>query len=114
MAEYTIQTLERTVPSSVPGITFLSGGLSEEDASIFLNTMNQRERKGPWSVTFSFSRAMQSSTLKYWGGKPENVEKAQAQLLARARANSEAQQGIYKPGSQPSDQASLYVKNYQY
>eukprot|EP00621_Florenciella_sp_RCC1693_P013687 CAMPEP_0182533450 /NCGR_PEP_ID=MMETSP1323-20130603/13684_1 /TAXON_ID=236787 /ORGANISM="Florenciella parvula, Strain RCC1693" /LENGTH=389 /DNA_ID=CAMNT_0024743329 /DNA_START=43 /DNA_END=1212 /DNA_ORIENTATION=+ len=114
VAEYTIQTLERTVPSSVPGITFLSGGLSEEDASIFLNTMNQRERKGPWSVTFSFSRAMQSSTLKYWGGKPENVEKAQAQLLARARANSEAQHGIYKPGSQPSDQASLYVKNYQY
>jgi len=114
VAEFTIRTLERTVPSSVPGITFLSGGLSEEDSSIFLNTMNQRERKGPWSVTFSFSRAMQSSCLKYWGGKPENVEKAQKQLLARAQANSEAQQGIYKPGSQPSDQASLYVKNYQY
>jgi len=114
VAELTIQTLERTVPSSVPGITFLSGGLSEEDASIFLNTMNQRERKGPWSVTFSFSRAMQSSTLKYWDGKEKNVKKAQDQLKARAQANSEAQQGIYKPGSQPSDQASLYVKNYQY
>merc|ERR1740138_1976101 len=109
VAKYTIQTLERVVPSSVPGITFLSGGLSEEDASIFLNTMNSQPRKGPWSMTFSFSRAMQSSTLKQWAGKPENVETAQKQLLARAQANSEANQGIYKPGSQPSDQESLYV-----
>ena len=57
---------------------------------------------------------MQSSTLKQWAGKPENVEKAQTQLCARAQANSEAQQGIYVPGSQPSDFESLYVKNYQY
>jgi fructose-bisphosphate aldolase class I len=114
VAKYTIQTLERTVPSSVPGITFLSGGLSEEDSSIFLNTMNQQKRKGPWSMTFSFSRAMQSSTLKQWAGKEENLEKAQTQLCARAQANSEAQQGIYVPGSQPSDFESLYVKNYQY
>ena len=67
VAKYTIQTLERTVPASVPGVTFLSGGLSEEDASIFLNTMNQQKRVGPWSLTFSYSRAMQSSTLKKWG-----------------------------------------------
>jgi len=114
VAKWTIQTLERTVPSSVGGVTFLSGGLNEEDASIFLNTMNTVERKGPWSLTFSFSRAMQSSTLKIWGGKPENVEAAQKQLLARAQANSEANLGKYVPGSQPSSQESLYVKNYSY
>ena len=114
VAKYTIQTLERVVPASVPGITFLSGGLSEEDASIFLNTMNQQDRVGPWSMTFSYSRAMQSSTLKKWMGKKENVKAAQDQLLARAIANSEANQGKYVPGSQPSDQESLYVKNYQY
>jgi fructose-bisphosphate aldolase class I len=114
VAKWTIQTLERVVPASVPGITFLSGGLAEEDASIFLNTMNQQERKGPWSMTFSFSRAMQSSTLKQWAGKEENVEKAQDQLRARAQANSEANLGKYVPGSQPSDFESLYVKNYQY
>ena len=114
VAKYTIQTLERVVPASVPGITFLSGGLSEEDASIFLNTINKETRVGPWSVTFSYSRAMQSSTLKKWGGKPENVKAAQDQLLARAIANSEANLGRYIPGSQPSDQESLYVKNYQY
>lgn len=88
VAKYTIQTLERVVPSSVGGVTFLSGGLNEEDASIFLNTMNQQKRKGPWALTFSFSRAMQTSTLNIWGGKPENVEAAQKQLLARADRKS--------------------------
>lgn len=114
VAEMTIRVLERTVPSSVPGVTFLSGGLSEEDASIFLNTMNSVERKGPWSLTFSFSRAMQSSCLKTYAGKEENIPAAQKCLIARAQANSEANLGKYVPGSQPSDQESLYVKNYVY
>ena len=64
IAEYTIRTLERTVPPAVPGITFLSGGLSEEEASLYLNCMNQNPRKGPWSVTFSYGRALQQSALK--------------------------------------------------
>ena len=110
----TVQTLERSVPVSVPGITFLSGGLSEEDSSIFLNEINKIERKGPWALTFSFSRANQSSALKAWGGKKANVELGQAALLARAQANSEASKGEYKAGSQPSDQESLYVANYVY
>jgi len=119
VAEMTIQTLERTVPASVPGVTFLSGGLAEEDASIFLNTMNsganaKGTRKGPWSLTFSFSRAMQSSCLKQYAGKPDNIPAAQACLAARAQANSEANLGAYVPGSQPSDQESLYVKDYVY
>jgi len=114
IAEYTIRTLERTVPSSVPGITFLSGGLSEEEASIYLNTMNQIKRKGPWSVTFSYGRALQQSTLKAWMGKAENVPAAQKALLARAQANSEASLGKYVAGSQPSADGTLFVKGYKY
>ena len=72
----------------------------------------QPHRRTPTRLTFSFSRALQSSCIKIWEGKPENVEKAQAQLLARAQANAEASQGKYKPGSQPSIEQSLYVKNY--
>lgn len=114
ISEYTIRTLERCVPSSVPGITFLSGGLSEEEASIYLNTMNSIPRKGPWSVTFSYGRALQQSTLKAWKGKAENVEAAQKALLARAQANSEASMGKYVAGSQPSDDVTLFVKGYKY
>ena len=114
IAEYTIRTLERTVPPAVPGITFLSGGLSEEEASMYLNCMNSVPRKGPWSVTFSYGRALQQSTLKAWQGKPENIAAAQSALLARAQANSEAQQGIYVAGSQPSADGTLFVKGYKY
>lgn len=110
----TVQTLSRSIPSAMPGVTFLSGGISEEDSSIYLNEINKIDRVGPWALTFSFSRALQSSCLKTWDGKPENVKAAQDQLFARAKANSEASSGSYKPGSQPSMQESLYVKNYVY
>ena len=114
VARATIDVLEAGVPSKVPGVTFLSGGLAEEDASIFLNTMNTVDRAGPWSLTFSFSRAMQSSCLKIWDGKEANVKAAQDQLFARAQANGEANLGKYKAGSQPSLSESLYQKNYVY
>mmetsp|Transcript_18766 Transcript_18766/g.25037 ORF Transcript_18766/g.25037 Transcript_18766/m.25037 type:complete len:202 (-) Transcript_18766:312-917(-) len=114
VAKLTVQTLERSVPASMPGVTFLSGGLSEEDSSIFLNEINAISRKGPWALTFSFSRAMQSSAIKAWCGKEENVKEAQSLLVARAQANSEASKGEYTPGSQPSNCESLYVKNYVY
>merc|ERR1719162_1434162 len=97
VAKMTVQTFERSVPASVPGITFLSGGLSEEDSSIFLNSINSIDRVGPWAMTFSFSRANQSSALKAWDGKKDNVEAAQKALLARAQANSEASKGEYIP-----------------
>merc|ERR1712003_274622 len=114
VAKVTVQTFERVIPPAMPGVTFLSGGISEEDASIYLNEINKIDRKGPWALTFSFSRAMQSSCIKMWGGKEENKEAAQKQLLARAQANSEASTGKYVPGSQPSSEESLYVKNYVY
>jgi len=114
IARLTVQTLSRSIPSAMPGVTFLSGGISEEDSSIYLNEINKIDRVAPFALTFSFSRALQSSCLKTWDGKPENYKAAQEQLLARAKANSEASVGTYKPGSQPSMQESLYVKNYVY
>jgi len=114
IARLTVQTLSRSIPSAMPGVTFLSGGISEEDSSIYLNEINKIDRVAPFALTFSFSRALQSSCLKTWDVKPENYKAAQEQLLARAKANSEASVGTYKPGSQPSMQESLYVKNYVY
>ncbi|CAM9384929.1 unnamed protein product [Scytosiphon promiscuus] len=114
VAATTVKVLERHVPSAVPGIMFLSGGMSEEEASINLNLMNSTPRKGPWSLSFSYGRALQQSTLKAWQGKAENLEAAQTQLKARAQANSEANLGKYEAGSQPSADETLFVKGYKY
>jgi len=114
IAKMTVQTLDRSLPPAMPGVTFLSGGISEEDSSIYLNEINKLQRKGAFALTFSYSRALQSSCIKIWGGKEENYKKAQDQLKARAQANSEASIGKYVPGSQPSIEESLFVKDYVY
>merc|ERR1719235_2138350 len=114
IAQRTVRTLERCLPPRMPGVTFLSGGISEEDSSIYLNEINKVERTCSARLTFSYSRALQSSCIKAWGGKDENYEKAQGLLLARAQANSEAAMGKYVPGSQPSIEESLFVKDYAY
>merc|ERR1719389_833994 len=93
IAKMTVQTLDRCLPPAMPGVTFLSGGISEEDSSIYLNEINKLERKGAFALTFSYSRALQSSCIKIWGGKEDKYKDAQAQLLARAQANSEASLG---------------------
>lgn len=85
IAEYTVAALRRTVP----GIVFLSGGQSEEEATQNINAMNKLEVLKPWTLSFSFGRALQS-TIKKWLGKAENVPAAQKAFLARCRANSEA------------------------
>ena len=112
VAEFTVRTLRRTVPASVPGILFLSGGMSEEEASLNLNAINRVGRGGPWHLGFSFGRALQHSSLKQWAGHDRAA--GQRALLARARANSEASLGAYRAGSQPSDDASLFVAGYSY
>lgn len=87
-ARATVTALSRTVPPAVPGITFLSGGQSEEEASVNLSTMNTiSDIKRPWALTFSFGRALQASVLAAWQGKPENVANAQAELLKRAQVS---------------------------
>ena len=112
VAEMTIRTMERSVPASVPGIVFLSGGLSEEAASVYLNLMNKKTRKANWSIGFSYGRALQHSCLKAWKG--DNNQAGQKALLARAQANSEASQGAYIAGSQPSSDEALFIAGYKY
>ena len=99
---------------AIPGIMFLSGGQSEEEATLNLNEMNKiDEKKRPWSLSFSYGRALQSSCLKAWGGQVENVKAAQDALITRARANSEATLGKYAGGA-AGDTSSQYVANYSY
>ena len=72
----------------------MSGGQSEEEASLNLNEMNKiTELPHPWSVSFSYGRALQNTAVNTWAGKKENVEAAQKALLARAKAHSEATLG---------------------
>jgi len=116
IARATVVALQRTLPVAVPGVTFLSGGMSEEDATVALNAINTDAGKKPWALTFSFGRALQQSVLQAWGGKAENVAAAQAQLLLRAKANGDASQGLYTgaAGGGLAASSSLHVKNYTY
>ncbi|KAI4349013.1 hypothetical protein L6164_009670 [Bauhinia variegata] len=116
IAEHTVRALQRTVPAAVPAVVFLSGGQSEEEATVNLNAMNKLQGKKPWSLSFSFGRALQSSTLKAWSGKNENIKKAQETFVIRCKANSEATLGTYKGDAKLAEGAaeSLHVKDYKY
>lgn len=95
-AHRTLLALSRTIPPALVGVVFLSGGQSEEEASLNLNEINRiTEVRKPWALSFSYGRALQNSALKAWGGKPENVAAGREALLKRAKANSEARQGKY-------------------
>jgi len=112
----TLQTLLRTIPAAMPGIVFLSGGQSEEEASVALNAFNALPNvKRPWTLSFSFGRALQESCLKAWKGHADNVEAAQQVLLKRAEANSKATLGQYEGGVGGAEaNESLFVSNYTY
>lgn len=96
VAAETIRCFERHVPAAVPGIVFLSGGQSDEDATANLNAMNAMGSH-PWQLSFSYGRALQAPALKAWGGKEENVEAAQRAYYHRAKMNSAARTGMYAP-----------------
>ena len=96
VAEKTIRCLMATVPAAVPGIAFLSGGQSDEEATAHLSAMNAMFDT-PWKLTFSYGRALQAATLKAWGGKVENVPAAQAAFAHRARMNGMAATGQWSP-----------------
>lgn len=72
---------------NVPGVTFLSGGQSEEEASVNLNAINQVPLVKPWALTFSYGRALQASVLRAWGGKKENIKAGQGELIKRAKVS---------------------------
>eukprot|EP00596_Hydrurales_sp_CCMP1899_P008605 CAMPEP_0119033212 /NCGR_PEP_ID=MMETSP1177-20130426/225_1 /TAXON_ID=2985 /ORGANISM="Ochromonas sp, Strain CCMP1899" /LENGTH=358 /DNA_ID=CAMNT_0006989773 /DNA_START=53 /DNA_END=1129 /DNA_ORIENTATION=+ len=111
----TVRVLQHTTPCAVPGITFLSGGMSEEDASVALNEINHAPGPKPWALTFSYGRALQQSVLKAWKGSDANIPAAQAVLLERAKANSLACQGLYTGGAGGADAStSTFVKGYVY
>ncbi|KAI3647969.1 hypothetical protein MP228_008190 [Amoeboaphelidium protococcarum] len=136
VAVATAAVLRRCVPSSVGGVTFLSGGQSEQEATQNLNDINvaaavpsptstngQKQGscfvKKPWALTFSYGRALQASVLKAWQGKEENVKEAQRILLVRAKANSLAALGQYEASKHEAGMAgagseSLHVKDYKY
>ena len=96
VASATVQCFLRSVPAAVPGIAFLSGGQSDEDATAHLNAMNQilGDNK-PWHLSFSYGRALQQPALKAWQGSGDNISNAQEALMKRAKLNSLATQGKY-------------------
>ncbi|MDQ2983537.1 MAG: fructose-bisphosphate aldolase class I [Actinomycetota bacterium] len=96
VAEETLDCFYHHVPAAVPGIVFLSGGQSDEDATAHLNAMNARGPH-PWQLSFSYGRALQAPALKAWAGKEENVEAAQRAYYHRAKMNSAARTGMYAP-----------------
>ncbi|GAB3641334.1 class I fructose-bisphosphate aldolase [Spirosoma arcticum] len=101
VADATVTCLLRSVPAAVPGIAFLSGGQSPDQASSHLNAIHRTDGptrfngRMPWAVTFSFSRAIQQPAMDLWKGQDANVEAAQQELLNRAMANCAARRGQY-------------------
>jgi fructose-bisphosphate aldolase class I len=96
VAHETLRCFRRHVPAAVPGIVFLSGGQSDEQATARLSAMNA-VGPHPWQLSFSYGRALQAPALKAWGGKPENVEAGQRAYYHRAKMNSAARTGMYAP-----------------
>jgi len=95
VAEKTVKVLKACVPAAVPGIAFLSGGQSDEEATAHLDAMN-RIGGLPWKLTFSYGRALQAAPQKAWSGKSENVAAAQRAFIHRAMMNSLAAKGQWK------------------
>ena len=94
VAARTVECLKKTVPAEVPGIAFLSGGQSDEEASAHLNAINQHPDL-PWAVTFSYGRALQQQAMKSWSGAEANRGIGQAAISKRARLNGAAARGAY-------------------
>jgi len=95
VAAATLRCLKRHVPCAVPGIAFLSGGQGSAEATLHLSLMNSSE-KLPWTLTFSYGRALQEDALAAWGGRPANFEDGQLALFKRAKLNGLAAVGAYK------------------
>ncbi|CAM9316515.1 unnamed protein product [Ectocarpus sp. 6 AP-2014] len=117
-AELTLRTLRRRVPPAVPGVFFLSGGQSEEDATVNLDLINRTAaaedagRRYPWTMSFSFGRSLQASVLKVWEGNAENFDAAVEMAGGLAKANATAQLGQYEgPHPSISGDSSLHDPN---
>lgn len=102
VARQTVKMLEDSIPSDLPGVVFLSGGQSDEEATAHLNAMNQVDH-GLWELSFSYGRALQSPCLKAWRGDASNVDAAQKALAHRARLNGAARSGSYTPSMESGE-----------
>ena len=100
VAERTLRCFGRHVPAAVPGIVFLSGGQSDEDATANLNAMNARGPH-PWELSFSYGRALQAPALKAWAGQEANVPAGQQAYYHRAKLNGAARDGSYREEMEP-------------
>lgn len=93
IATSTVDVLRATVPGEVPGIVFLSGGLTPDQSTEYLSKMNEVYKDLPWQLSYSFGRALQQEALKAWGGKPENIKAAQSAFITRCKKVSDAREG---------------------
>merc|ERR1719163_640313 len=112
VADYTLRMLKSRVPPAVPGIMFLSGGLSELDSTLYLNAMNQSPN--PWHVSFSYARALQNTVLKTWAGDDAKVTEAQEILFNRTKDNGMAQLGKFNAEETTVNADGMFVRNYTY
>ena len=97
VAEMTVQCFMNTVPAAVPGVVFLSGGQSDDEATVNLDAINRYAAScgAPWEMSFSYGRGLQASPLKAWGGSAANIPAAQAAYYHRAKVTSAARRGEY-------------------
>lgn len=93
IAQKTLEVLRDVVPGEVPGIVFLSGGQTPDEATQNLNEINKQKGDAPWELSFSYGRALQDEALKVWAGKSENVKAAQDKFLERLKSVSLAREG---------------------
>jgi len=115
IAKATVEALHQTVPQTMTGVVFLSGGQTEEEASVNLSAINNQKGGNKWALTFSYGRALQASAQKAWAGKIENEAKAQQEFLKRAQANSLSSIGKYTGGIGGAAAAdSQFVANHTY
>ena len=105
VAEATVRCLMRYVPAAVPGIVFLSGGQSPEDATDHLNAMNAMGSH-PWQLSFSYGRALQEPVLEAWKGQESNVPAAQQAFFKRCRLNGLAREGTYNSAMETTDSSA--------
>jgi fructose-bisphosphate aldolase class I len=97
VARYTVECLRQTVPAAVPGIVFLSGGQSDDEATVNLDAINRYAAnvRAPWTLSFSYGRGLQAAPQKAWSGKRENVSGAQRVFLHRSKLTAAAALGKY-------------------
>ena len=107
VAAKTIANFKRTVPAAVPGIAFLSGGQSDDEASANLDAINRSSESVPWELTFSYGRGLQASPLKVWGSDTSDIGAAQSAFAQRAKIVSAARRGEYSPNMEQAAKVSV-------